>query len=133
MCTQGREMTLPFLPSQPSGQIVDFLAGNKNHTYAFPLLHTYTHVKRYGVCPLVSFSFTHTCLETQMPLSEAQAGQRPAEQGFHEHWITRNLSRALPSPNLCPNSDCPPQDPPRWMKRARRPPPRGLGGQKFSL
>lgn len=40
-----------------------------------------------------------------MPLSEAQAGEGPEEQGFNWHWISRNLSSTLSSPNLCPNSD----------------------------
>ena len=85
----------------------------------------------------LSLSRTNTpASETQTPLYEAQTGERPAEQGFHGHWITRNLNRAPPSCYLLPQL---------WLthprlsqtdEKGQRVPkgtcrPSLLGGQKF--
>lgn len=71
-----------------------------------------------------------------MPLSQAQAGEGPAEQRFHGHWITRNLNRALPSSHRLPHPLLTPPKSSEMDEKGQRVPkgvykPRMVRGQEF--
>lgn len=65
------------------------------------------------MCSLL-VSFTHTYLpQRQTPLNETHAGEEPVWQGFHKHYITRNLSRFYLALTFAPTlTDLPPKGPP---------------------
>ena len=100
MCPGDRETTCFSRPRWPTRQFLDFLV-EKNHTYRF--FHSQNSL------PLHTGRDDRLCVcvsDTHLPyrhrhhfLRHRPAGQGPTEQGFHGHWVTRNLSSAQPSPH----------------------------------
>lgn len=102
LCTRGRVKGWPSSPSSLGTRDTHLIS----HRH-FPAKETLRPAEKRWAC-LCPPPISHTCPRDTDTAPVAEAGQGPVEQGFHWRWITRDLSKARPSPNLCSHSDGPP-------------------------